>query len=83
MVRVKVWVMLPMDAVTVTVPDVAPAVTVTCARPVASLGTEVADRVAPPVRAKLTGWPTTGWPFVPLTCTISGALKFCPAWALC
>src|SRR6185369_3126902 len=37
----------------------------------------------PPLIEKLTGWPTTGWPLVPLTWTISGAGKFWLAWVLC
>ncbi len=79
MVRLKLWEMLPMKALTVTAPAVAPAFTVTCALPVASVSAEVAERVAPPVIEKLTGWPTTGWPLVPITCTTSGAPKLCPA----
>src|ERR1022692_3194146 len=59
----------PTNAVTVTAPGVAPAVTVICARPVTSVCAELAERVALPVGTKLTTWPDRGWPLVPLTCT--------------
>src|ERR1035437_3701550 len=85
MVSVKVWERLPMTiAVTVTVPGVAPAVTVIFAWPLASVSTETSERVAVPLETrKPTNWFDTGWPLVPLTCTISGAPKGCPDRVVC
>src|ERR1035437_294983 len=82
-VRVNTWERFPMNAETVTVPAVAPAVTVTFAWPLASVRTEFAEIVALPFTTKLIGWFDTGRPLVPLTCTISGVAKFCPDWAVC
>src|ERR1017187_5179048 len=82
-VRVKIWEMRPMTAVTVTAPGVAPAVTGTCARPWPSVCAEPTERVALPVGTKLTTWPDKGWPLVPLTCTTRGAANGCPDWVVC
>src|ERR1035438_7090404 len=75
---------VPIKALTVTGPGLAPAVTVTLARPVASLVAESVESVAEPlVTEKPIGWFDKAEPSLPSTCTISGDGKFCPDWALC
>src|ERR1019366_5810192 len=83
MVSVKVCEKVPLKALTVTVPEVVPAVTVILAWPLASVRAKSAERVAPPLTRKLTGTFDSGWPLVPMTCTTSGAPKLCPDWVVC
>src|ERR1017187_5268229 len=84
MVSVKVCEKVPMNALTVTVPAVDPAVTMTCAWPLALVSTDCDESVAVPlVTAKPIAWFDTGWVLVPFTCTTKGAPKFCPDWVVC
>src|SRR5882757_5153387 len=78
---VKLCVNVPAEAVTVTVPGVAPAVAVAviCARPFEPVLAVEAERVAGPETLKDTGKLATGWPLLPLTCTTNGEAKGCPA----
>src|ERR1017187_3913500 len=75
---------VPMKALTVTVPGVDPAITVTRAWPVGSVSAESVERVAAPlVTEKPIGWFDNVRPLVPSTCTISGDGKGCPDWVVC
>src|SRR5271157_706120 len=75
-VRLKVWLKLPAVAVTVTAPEVAPAVTPTCARPLGSVSTMVEESEAGPLNANVTRTPLgAACPVLTFTCTTRGEPK--------
>lgn len=71
------------DALIVRAPTVAPAATVTCARPFASVAVFVALSVPPPTIDQTIGVPTLGLPYRSFTCTMSGNNSVVFAGPLC
>src|SRR5258707_8012633 len=81
--RAKACENVPACAVTVTLPGVEPAFTLTWARPAELVFTVLAERVPGPVIEKATGKFASGCPVLPLTCTTRGWPNACPTGAVC